>query len=175
MILTLGEGDPELEGSGHYVAENAVVIGRVRMKSDSSIWFGTVVRGDNELIEIGERSNVQDGCVLHTDPGEPIMIGDDVTIGHMVMLHGCTVRDGSLVGIGSVIMNGAEIGEQSIVGANSLVTEGKVFAPRSLIVGSPARSIRELSDVEVAGVLETSSNYVRNAQRYVARLRELKS
>lgn len=175
MLFSLGECAPKFEGSGHYVACSALVIGRVRMKADSSIWFHTIVRGDNELIEIGERSNVQDACVLHTDPGEPLTIGDDVTVGHMAMLHGCTVRNGSLVGIGCVIMNGAVIGEQSIVGANSLVTEGKEFAPRSLILGSPARVVRELNDAEVVGVLESSRVYVRNAKRYIAQLREIEN
>ena len=157
---------PELVGDGHFIADNAAVIGRVRMEAESSVWFGATLRGDNELIRLGERSNIQDGSVLHTDIGYPLDIGDDVTVGHMVMLHGCTIGNGSLIGIGSVILNGAIIGEQSVVGAKSLVTEGKEFPPRSLILGSPAKVVRELSGEEVSGILESAKHYAGNAARY---------
>ena len=171
MIYSLDGIEPTLDGDGHYIAPNAAVIGNVHMKSNSSVWFSSTVRGDNDPIVIGERSNVQDGCTLHTDPGCPLTIGDDVTIGHMVMLHGCTIGNGSLIGIGSVVLNGAVIGESSIVGANSLVTENKTFPPRSLILGSPAKVVRELSDEEVAALSMSSSVYVENAARFAAGLK----
>ncbi len=172
-MFSLEEIAPTLEGDGHYIAPNAAVIGNVHMKDRSSVWFSSTIRGDNEPIVIGERSNVQDGCVLHTDPGCPLTIGDDVTVGHMVMLHGCTIGDGSLIGIGSVILNGASIGEHSIVGANSLVTENKSFPPRSLILGSPAKVVRELSDDEVNGLSMSSQVYVENARRFGEGLRDV--
>ncbi len=157
--------------SGRYwVAPNATVIGNVEICEDASVWFGTVIRGDNERILIGERSNIQENCVLHTDPGYPMTIGSDCTIGHMVMLHGCTVGPGALVGIGSIVLNGAVIGEGSLIGANTLIPEGKVIPPRSLVVGSPGRVVRELSDEAVENVKATASRYVENWQRFKDKL-----
>lgn len=166
MIQALGDRAPVLEGSGHFIADNATVIGSVRLKGQSSIWFNSVLRGDNDWLEVGERSNVQDGCILHTDPGIPLVIGSGVTIGHRVMLHGCQVGDNSLIGIGSTLLNGSFIGKNCIVGAHSLLTEGKEFPDGSLILGSPARVARELSDEEIAHIAWSADVYVRNAERF---------
>ena len=166
MILKLGERSPELVGDGHFIAANASVIGNVRLLQNASVWFNCVLRGDNELIEVGEGSNVQDSCVLHTDPGFPLSIGKDVTVGHKVMLHGCTIGDNSLIGIGSTILNGAIIGDNCLVGAHSLITEGKSFPDNSLILGSPAKVVRELSDEEIAGIRASATHYVINAARF---------
>lgn len=155
----------------YWVAPNATVIGNVEIREDASVWFGTVIRGDNEPIVLGERSNVQENCVLHTDPGYPMTIHTDCTIGHMVMLHGCTIGSGALIGIGSIILNGAVIGEGTLVGANTLIPEGKVIPPRSLVVGSPGKVVRELTDEQVAGVKAASARYVANWQRYQQKLR----
>ena len=149
-----------------WVAPSADVIGSVSMAAESSIWFNAVARGDNELISIGERSNIQDSTVLHTDPGIPLIIDDDVTVGHSVMLHGCTIGTGSLIGIGSVILNEAHIGANSIVGANTLITERKQFPERSLIMGSPGRIVRSLKDDEVKSLLAIASIYVHKRIRY---------
>ena len=173
MIVTLGDGSPEFVGDGHFVAGNATIIGRVRLREAASVWFGCVLRGDVEWIDVGEGSNVQDGCVLHTDPGFPLTIGAGVTVGHRVMLHGCTVRDNALIGIGSTILNGAIIGRDSIVGANSLVTEKKAFPDGSLILGSPARVVRPLSGDEIAANRASAAHYVANAARYRRELRQL--
>jgi carbonic anhydrase/acetyltransferase-like protein (isoleucine patch superfamily) len=172
VIYALGDHSPELVGDGHFVAANATVIGHVRLLPESSIWFNCVLRGDNEPIEVGAGSNVQDGCVLHTDPGFPLTIGAGVTVGHKVMLHGCTICDNSLIGIGSTILNGASIGRNCLVGAHSLVTEGKSFPDGSLILGSPARAVRELAAEEIAGMTESARHYVANAARFQAELRE---
>ena len=171
MIHTLGEQSPELVGDGHFVAPNATIIGNVRLQPEASVWFNCVIRGDNELIEIGPGSNVQDGSVLHTDPGFPLMIGRGVTVGHKVMLHGCTIGDNSLIGIGSTVLNGARIGSNCLVGASALITEGKSFPDGTVILGTPAKVVRELSDEEIAGLKETASHYVENAARYLASLR----
>ncbi len=157
--------------SGRYwVAPNATVLGNVVIEEDASVWFGAVIRGDNEEIRIGARSNIQDGSVLHTDPGFPMMIGEDVTVGHMVMLHGCTIGARSLIGIGSILLNGVVIGEGSLVGANTLIPEGKVIPPRSMVLGSPGRIVRELSEDEVARFSGAAGRYVQNWQRCKARL-----
>lgn len=171
MIYTLGERAPEFEGSDHFVADNATVIGNVRLKDKASVWFNCVLRGDNDWLVVGERSNIQDGSILHTDDGIELVVGDGVTVGHKVMLHGCTIGDNSLIGIGSTILNGAKIGANSIVGANSLVTENKSFPDRSLIMGSPARVVRELSDEEVAHIRLSALVYVDNARRFHEQLR----
>ncbi len=164
------DGDqPEL-APGAWVAPNATLIGRVRLAADASVWFGAVLRGDNEWISIGARSNVQEGSVLHTDMGSPLHVGADVTIGHQAMLHGCTVGDGSLIGIQAVVMNGAVIGEGSIVGAGAVVTEGKVFPPRSLIIGAPAKAVRTLDDAAAANLLKSAASYVARAKRFSAEL-----
>ena len=166
MIYTLGDRTPVLEGHDHFIADGARIIGNVRLKSEASVWFNCVLRGDNDWIEVGERSNVQDGSVLHTDPGWPLTIGRGVTVGHKVMLHGCTIDANSLIGIGSTILNGAVIGSNCIVGANSLVTENKVFADGSLILGSPARAMRQLSSEEIASIAASADHYVANANHY---------
>jgi carbonic anhydrase/acetyltransferase-like protein (isoleucine patch superfamily) len=172
VIQALGEHSPELVGDGHFIADNATVIGNVRLLSKSSVWFNTVIRGDNEPIEVGEGSNVQDGCILHTDPGFPLTIGAGVTVGHRVMLHGCTIGDNSLIGIGSTVLNGAKIGTNCLVGAHSLVTEGKSFPDGSLILGSPAKVVRELTAEEIAGIKLSASHYVGNAARFATSLRD---
>ena len=166
MIHSLGEHNPDLVGENQFVAANATVIGNVRLMPFASIWFNCVLRGDNERIEVGERSNVQDGCVLHTDPGFPLMIGKGVTIGHKAMLHGCKIGDNSLVGIGSTILNGAVIGKNCIVGANSLVTEKQAFPDNTLIFGSPAKVVRQLSADEIASITASANHYVDNAAHY---------
>jgi len=173
LIATLGERKPTFDGDGHFVAESADVVGSVRLGPESSVWFGAVIRADNDDIILGARSNVQDGATLHTDPGFALTVGTDVTIGHRAMLHGCTVGDGSLIGIGSVILNGASIGRHCLVGASALVTEGKTFPDRSLIVGAPAKVVRSLSDDEVAQLEKSAAIYVRNAARYRASLKPL--
>ncbi len=171
MKFSLEDRTPVLDGKNQFVADSAVVVGNVRLRTDSSVWFQCVLRGDNEWIEVGERSNVQDGCVLHTDPGFPLTIGNDVTVGHKAMLHGCTIGDNSLIGIGSTILNGATIGSNCIVGAHALITEGKSFPDGSLILGMPAKLVRELSAAEIQSNTASANRYVRNAARY---RRELK-
>lgn len=173
MIHSLDGQSPELVGDSHFVADNATLIGRVRLQPDASVWFNSVLRGDCEWIEVGAGSNVQDSCVLHTDPGYPLTIGDGVTVGHMVMLHGCTIGNDSLIGIGSTILNGATIGANCLVGAHALITEGKSFPDGSLIIGAPARVVRDLSDEEVAGIRAAASHYVENASRYLAGLSDV--
>src|SRR5712691_7330402 len=144
-LFSLHGEKPDLAPSDQcYVADSAVVIGRVRIKAGASVWFGAVLRGDNEWIEIGDRSDVQDNCTLHTDPGFPLTVGANSLIGHNVVLHGCSVGENSLIGMGAIVLNGAKIGKNSLVGAGALVTEGKVFPDNSLIVGSPARVLRPL-------------------------------
>lgn len=170
MICALGDWQPVLEGGGHFVAGNAAVIGRVRLRSESSVWFGSVLRGDKDWIEVGERSNVQDGCVLHTDVGYPLTIGPRVTIGHKAMLHGCTIGADTLIGIGSVILNGAVIPGNCIIGAKALVTEGKSFPEGSLILGAPARAVRQLTAAEIAKIRNSADDYVANAARYAETL-----
>ena len=165
MILSLDEHTP-VTADAAFVADDARVIGRVKLGLDASVWFGVVMRGDVEDLEVGQRSNIQDGTVIHADEGFPARIGDDVTVGHKVMLHGCVVEPNSLIGIGSIILNGAHIGRDSIVGANSLITEGKSFPPRSLIMGSPGKVVRELSDEEVAAITASAAHYVANAKRF---------
>jgi len=156
----------------YWVAPNANLIGKVELKSEASVWFNVVARGDNELIRIGVRSNVQDGSVLHTDMGFPLSIGDDVTIGHMAMLHGCTIGNTTLIGIGATVLNGARIGNNSLVGAHALVTEGKEFPDNSLIVGTPARVVRTLGDDDIAMLKASAEHYVQNWKRYAAGLKE---
>ncbi|MCO8162264.1 gamma carbonic anhydrase family protein [Pseudomonas sp. 21LCFQ010] len=151
-------------------APNATLIGHVRLEKNASVWFGAVLRGDNELIHIGEDSNVQDGTVMHTDKGWPLTIGKGVTIGHNAMLHGCTVDDYSLIGINAVILNGAKIGKHCIIGANSLIGEGKVIPDGSLVMGSPGKVVRELTDAQKSMLEASAAHYVHNAQRYASDL-----
>ena len=172
-IYELGEGfKPELPEKGEYwVAPNATLIGRVRLSRDVGIWWNAVLRADNELIAVGEGTNIQDGAVCHADPGKPLTIGRGCTVGHMAMLHGCTIGDGSLIGIGAIILNEAKIGEGCLVGAGALITEGKEFAPGSLIIGAPARVARTLKPEEQAMLPRAAQGYVRNWRRYAASLR----
>jgi carbonic anhydrase/acetyltransferase-like protein (isoleucine patch superfamily) len=149
-----------------FIAPNATIVGRVELGKDSSVWFGAILRGDNDLISIGEASNVQDGTIIHTDDDMPLRVGARVTIGHAAVLHGCTVGDESLIGIGAVLLNGSNIPRHCVVGARSLVTEGKTFPERSLIIGSPARAIRTLTDEEIAGIRTAAAHYVQNARRF---------
>jgi carbonic anhydrase/acetyltransferase-like protein (isoleucine patch superfamily) len=166
MIASLGERRPQFDGPDHFIAHNATVIGSVRIGQGASIWFNVVIRGDNDWIEIGEGSNVQDASVLHTDSGIRLQIGNNVTVGHRVMLHGCTIGDGCLIGIGSTILNNARIGKNCLVGAHSLITEGKVFPDGVLILGSPARVMRPLHADEFSLLKEAARHYVENGRRY---------
>ena len=171
MIYDLGPDRPTLPEDGAYwVAPSATVVGRVVMHRDASVWFGAVLRADNEPITLGEGSNVQDNAVLHADPGFPLTLGRGVTVGHQAMLHGCTVGDRSLIGIGAVILNGAVIGEDCLIGAGALVTEGKVIPPGSLVVGQPGQVKRPLSDKELEHLKFAGRVYVENARRYAATL-----
>ena len=168
-LYRLGDDTPELH-PGAWVADSASVIGRVRLAEGSSVWYGAVLRGDNDWITIGARSNVQDGSVLHTDMGFPLTLGEDVTIGHQVMLHGCTIGDGSLIGIQAVVLNGAKIGRQCLVAAGALVTEGKEFPDGSLIMGAPAKVVTQLSPEQLARIKYGAVHYVENAERHRTQL-----
>lgn len=170
MIYALEGIAPEFRGR-HFVAPSAAVVGDVFMDEDASVWFGAVVRGDVERITIGRGTNVQDNSVLHSDPGAPLTLEDGVTVGHMVMLHGCSIGANSLIGIGSTILNHAKIGANCIVGANSLITENKEYPDGVLILGSPAKVIRELTDEEVASLPESARRYVERAEQYRRELR----
>ena len=165
-FYALGERRVALHGDDWFVAENATVVGSVAIGGQASIWFNVVVRGDSELITIGERSNVQDGSVLHADPGFPLVLGRNVSVGHKAMLHGCTVGDGSLVGINSVVLNGASIGRSALIGANALVPEGKSIPDGVLVLGSPGKVVRELSQAEKDSLLEIAEGYVRRARLF---------
>ena len=169
------EGErPQFPADGRYwVAETATLIGRVRLLSDASVWFGSVLRGDNEWIELGERSQVQDNCTLHTDPGFPLTIGRECVIGHNVILHGCSVGDNSLIGMGAILLNGAKIGVNSLVGAGAVVTEGKSFSDNSLIVGAPARVIRTLDDKAAEMIRGGADVYVKRWKRYKQALKRI--
>lgn len=173
-IYALDGHVPELPDAGRYwVAPGAHVIGRVRLAPDVGIWFGAVLRGDNELVDVGERSNIQEGAMLHTDVGFPLTVGVDVTVGHHAILHGCTVGDGSLIGMGATLLNGARVGNSCLVGANALVTEGKAFPDFSLIVGSPAKAVRTLDAAAIEKLRASAANYVANWRRFNAGLRRL--
>ena len=164
-IYQLGDERPRIAATA-WVADSAQVIGRVSLAEGASVWYGAVLRGDNEWITIGERANVQDGSVLHTDMGYPLTLGPDVTVGHMAMLHGCTVGEGSLIGIQAVVLNGARIGKHCMVGAGAVVTMGKEFPDHSLILGSPAKAVRELTPEQLASARSAAGQYVDNAQRH---------
>ena len=173
-IYQLDGQAPELPEQGRfYVADNAQLIGRVRLKNDSSVWFGAVLRGDNEWIELGERSQIQDNCVLHTDPGFPLTIGSNCVIGHLVMLHGCTIGDNTLIGMGAVLLNGSKIGNNSLVGAGAVVTERKTFPDNSLIVGAPARVIRALKPAGVDMIRGGADIYVQRSKQYARGLKKI--
>ena len=171
-IYELDGTAPQLAASA-WVAENAQVMGSVTLAEDSSVWFGVTIRGDTETIAVGEGSNVQDGSVLHADVGFPLTIGRHVTVGHQVMLHGCTVGDESLIGIGAVVLNGAKIGKHCLVGAGALVTEGKEFPDGSMIIGSPARAIKTLTPEQIAGLRRSAEHYIENARRYRQGLKKI--
>lgn len=171
MLYTLGKLSPELRGANHFIAPSASIIGSVILENNVSVWFNAVLRGDDAPIWIGTNSNVQDGAVLHTDPGTPLTVGDNVTIGHQAMLHGCTVGNGSLVGIKSVILNRAVIGRNCLIGANTLITEGKVIPDNSLIVGSPGKVLRVLTDAEIAAMQQNTAHYVRQITYYLNELK----
>jgi carbonic anhydrase/acetyltransferase-like protein (isoleucine patch superfamily) len=156
-----------------FVAPSASVIGSVILAENVSVWFGATIRGDNDTISLGKGSNVQEGAVLHTDPGLALTVGENVTIGHQAMLHGCTIGAGSLIGIQAVILNGAVIGQGCLVGAGAIVTERKVFPDRSLILGAPARVVRELSDDDVANLLKSAASYVERRAQFLTNLRQL--
>lgn len=171
-IYALGERHPQLD-EGCWVADSAQVIGSVVAGRNVNIWFNAVLRGDNDPITLGDNTNVQDGSVLHTDDGVPLTIGANVTIGHMAMLHGCSIGEGTLIGIGAVVLNRAVIGKHCIIGAKALIPEGKVIPDRSLVVGSPGRIIRQLSDDDIARLGESAGGYVRNAARFRGELKRL--
>jgi len=164
-VYALGDKTPRLDETA-YVAPTADVMGYVELEAGASVWFGAVIRGDNDLIQVGKNSNVQDNSVLHTDPGAPLMIGEGVTIGHRVMLHGCTIGDNSLIGIGATILNNAKIGKNCIIGAHALITEGKEIPDNSMVVGAPGRVIRTLSENQIAMLRMSAEIYVKNAARF---------
>ena len=171
-VYNLGEVAPQLPKEDEYwIAPNAAVIGRVILKKNASVWFGATIRGDNDPITIGENSNVQDGSVLHTDTGYPLTIGANVTVGHKVMLHGCSIGDGSLIGIGSIVLNGAKIGKNCLIGANCLITEGKEIPDNSLVMGAPGKIVREVTAEQALGLTASADHYVANWKRYRRDLR----
>ncbi len=173
MALYELDGKAPQLGAGAWVADAAQVIGDVVLGENASVWFGAVVRGDNETIRIGRNTNVQDGSVLHSDIGQPLTLGDNVTLGHQVMVHGCTIGDNSLIGIQAVVLNGAKIGRNCIVGAGSVVTEGKEFPDNSLIIGSPAKVVRTLDEAAAAKLARSAETYVANARRYAQGLKKI--
>jgi len=171
-IYQLGEHAPAIDASA-YVADTASLIGKVTLEANASVWSGVTIRGDNERITIGENSNVQEGTVMHTDMGYPMVIGKNVTIGHQAMLHGCTVGDGSLIGIQAVVLNGARIGKGCLVGAGALVTEGKDFPDHSLILGSPAKVVRILTEDDLLRLQGNADSYVERGRRFKAELKKI--
>lgn len=171
-VYTLGNETPDLADDA-WVADSASVIGNVIMHEASSVWFGAVVRGDNEPIIIGKRSNVQDGSVLHSDPGSPLHIGEGVTLGHQVMVHGCTIGDNTLIGIGATILNGAKIGKNCIIGAHALITEGKVIPDGSMVMGAPGKVVKELTPPQIAMLQGSAEVYVQNAKRFKTDLKRV--
>ena len=171
-IYELDELTPQL-GEGAWVADSAQVIGNVILGDGASVWFGAVLRGDNEPMRVGKGTNIQEGSVIHSDPGFPVTLGENVTIGHQVMLHGCTVGDGTLIGIKAVVLNGAKIGRNCIVGAGALVTEGKEFPDGSMIFGAPAKVVRELSPEQRADLPRIAEHYVANARRFKTGLKKV--
>ena len=171
-IYQLDEHTPQVHPTA-FVADSAQVVGRVTLGAGSSVWFNTVIRADNEPMSIGAGSNIQDGSMLHSDTGFPLSVGERVTVGHQVVLHGCTVGDESLIGIGAVVLNGAKIGKHCLVGAGSLVTEGKEFPDGSMILGSPAKVVRQLTPEQIDGLRRSAQHYIANAQRFQAGLKKV--
>lgn len=173
-IYSLTDKKPQLPPRGEYwIADNAVVIGDVILKSGASVWFGVTIRGDNDPITIGENTNIQDGSVLHSDPGEPLTIGANVTVGHMAMLHSCTIGDNTLIGIGAVVLGRAVIGKNCLIGANALITEGKVIPDGSLVMGQPGKVVRQLDEGELTRLAVSAQHYVQNWKRYATSLTEV--
>jgi len=171
-IYRIEEETPRIASTA-WVADSAQVMGNVVLLEEANVWFGSVLRGDTELLQVGRRTNIQDGSIVHADHGFPMVLGDDVSVGHQVMLHGCSVGDGSLIGIQSVILNGARIGRNCLVGAGSLVTEGKEFPDGSMIMGRPAKVVRPLTDEQIEGLKAIAVHYVENARRFRAGLRKI--
>lgn len=165
MKYSIGERKVICKGQ-YWISDNAIVIGSVVLEDNASIWFNCVVRGDNDVVTIGENSQLQDGCVVHVDPGHPVTLGKNVSVGHMAMLHGCTVGDNSLIGIKSVVLNGAVIGKNCLIGANSLITEGKRIPDGSMVMGSPGKVVRRLTEAEIAFIQRSAEDYIASAQRY---------
>jgi carbonic anhydrase/acetyltransferase-like protein (isoleucine patch superfamily) len=166
-IYSLDGVEPEFPPAGEFwIAPTAVLIGHIRLKRESSVWFGSVLRGDNELIEIGERTNVQENCVFHTDPGYPMIIGDGCTIGHQAMLHGCVIGTNTLVGMGATVLNGARIGNNCLIGATALIPENKVIPDNSLVVGAPGRVVRQLDEAAILGLKRATAVYVEKWRRF---------
>jgi carbonic anhydrase/acetyltransferase-like protein (isoleucine patch superfamily) len=173
-IYALGDWAPELPSSGDYwVAPDAVVVGHVRLRKNSSVWFGAVLRGDNDWIELGENSNIQDNSVVHTDPGQPTIIGAHVTVGHKVILHSATVGDNSLIGMGAILLNRCKIGRNCLVGAGTIITEGKEIPDNSMVIGAPGRVIRQLTEPQLALLKMSSEVYVKNFRRFRESLKKL--
>jgi carbonic anhydrase/acetyltransferase-like protein (isoleucine patch superfamily) len=173
-VYALGGVKPQLPPAGRFwIAPGATLVGDVLLGEDVGVWFGAVLRGDNERIAIGARSNVQEGVTMHTDAGLPLIIGEDCTIGHNAILHSCVLGDRTLIGMGAIVLNGAKIGKDCLVGAGALVTEHKTFPDRSLIVGSPAKAVRELDDAAVAKLKQSAEHYVANWRRFAAGLVEV--
>ncbi len=172
MQYALGDARVTTDGDAFWIAPTAVVIGKVKLAKNASVWWGSVLRGDNEPITIGEGSNVQDGCMFHTDPGFPLIIGKDVTVGHLAMLHGCVIGDNSLIGIGAVILNGARIGSNCLIGAKALIPEGKEIPDNSLVMGAPGQIKRQVTEEHIARIRRGAEHYVANWQRYKRELRK---
>ena len=166
MIYKLGEFEVEIVGEDFFVADSATVLGKVKLENNVSIWFGAILRGDNELITVGENSNIQECAVLHTDPGIPCTIGKNVTVGHQAMLHGCTIGDNSLIGINAVVLNGAKIGSNCLIGANALITENKEIPDNSLVMGAPAKVVKELTPEQQTVLVQSAEHYVQRFKRF---------
>ncbi|KIN72471.1 gamma carbonic anhydrase family protein [Sulfitobacter guttiformis] len=171
-IYALGEKSPQIDPSA-WIAPDANIVGNVRLAERTSVWFGCTIRGDNEVISIGAGSNVQENSVFHTDPGCPLTIGENCTIGHKVMLHGCTIGDNSLIGMGATVLNGAKIGKNCLIGAGALITENKVIPDGSLVMGAPGKVVRTLDEAAIAGLTRSAEHYQQNAARFRSDLREI--
>lgn len=172
-LYALDGVSPELPSDFHWIAPTAVLIGKIKLSAGSNIWFGAVLRGDNELISVGENTNIQENCVLHTDPGFPLTIGTACTIGHKAMLHGCTIGENTLIGMNATVLNGARIGKNCLIGAGALIPEGKDIPDNSMVVGMPGKIIRELDDAAVSGLKASALHYVNNAKRFSQGLKAL--
>lgn len=166
MLYSLSDRQVQVEGDNYFIADNATLIGSVVLKNNASIWFNVVIRADNDVITIGENSNIQDGAILHVDPGTPLTIGNNVTVGHKAMIHGCSIGDNTLVGINSVILNNAVIGKNCIIGANALIPEGKVIPDNSMVLGSPGKVVKEISENQEATLTMMATHYVENFKRF---------